>query len=88
MGWTTTRQTRDEVTKRQMEFETVSGNRVVAVGYHRVRNEDWFLYDVRDARGVLVDKRIGLTVWEGNSFKQMSEASEPYYFGCSYVVAG
>ena len=45
-------------------------------------NEDWFLYDVRDARGVLVDKQIGLTVWEGNSFKQMSEASEPYYFGC------
>ena len=38
MGWTTTRLSRDEVTQRQMEFETVSGNRVVAVvGYHRVR---------------------------------------------------
>lgn len=82
MGWTSNDGGRENVTARQMKFSTVSGKTVTATKHHRTGNEDWFLYEIRDAEGAVVEKRIQVTVWEGGAHKEMGEEMGPYFYGC------
>ena len=82
MGWTTTRKTRQEVEIARMAFTTVSGNSVMAVRFHVHGDESWFLYYVFSADEVLIEKRIVVMIWEGDSYKEISEAAQPYFFNC------
>ena len=83
MGWTSNDGGRENVTKRQRgPFKTVSGNTVTATKHHRTGNEDWFLYEVRSAEGVVTEKSIMVTLWEGGAHKDMGLECHPYCYGC------
>lgn len=81
MGWTSGDGPRETVVSRQKRFQTVNDHQVVAVKTHRHQNEDWFLYEVRD-NGRVIDKFIGLTLWDGRFHKEMEEMVGPHYYGC------
>lgn len=82
MGWTSGDGPREAVINRQKRFETVNGLTVVAVKTHRHGNEDWFLYEVQNPDGTVLEKFIGVTTWEGRFHKEMEELVGPHYYGC------
>jgi hypothetical protein len=82
MGWTAGDGGRTKVTAEQMKpWVTVSGKTITPLKHHRHGEEDWFLYEVRDASGA-VEKAIQVTIWDGDYHKEMGAECHPYYYGC------
>jgi hypothetical protein len=89
MGWTGERASRAEVVNREKGPETYMSTTfmvrvtTIAIKTHRHKDEDWFLYQVKNAEtGEILDTFIQVMIWDQGMHKEMCEACGPYYYGC------
>jgi len=82
MGWDGYWDRRKYVAEQKAKTWTSNGNSVSVRKHHAHGEQDWFILDVKDSNGTLVESFITLIVWDGGMKKNMDEACGPYYYGC------
>ena len=82
MGWDGYHNRQKYVAEQKSKSWPCNGNTVSVRKHHAQGEEDWFILDIKDPNGVLVEAVITLIIWDGGMKKNMDEACGPYFYGC------